>query len=567
MHTSHQLSLLAIAAVIFFGSAELASAEAAKPAESIPAEAEKDEAKKKPVRGKKPARRGDPNREGAAERKKPSVGKKPSAEEGTQEKVTAKSKDEKEEFATHKVEAKPFKITTKLSGIIESKQQTPVAMDLDRWSELSVVSALPHGTEVKKGDLLFQLDTRALEKKIRELEVGMPLKELDLETAKQELEKMEQTTPLKLEQTRLAMQHAEEDLEYFFDVTKPMRERSAKEDLKSTQNYLSYAEEELRQLKKMYAEDDMTEETEEIILQRQQNSVDSYKWMLEQTKARTDRTLKTYIPREEVSLKRNHELKEIDFAKSEKATKDSLVRKKLDVEAKIRDFDESELALKEYQYDLKQMAPRAAHDGVVYYGMNQRGKWTTASTVERKMIPGGKISMNEVVVTLVDPSDLHLRVAVPENRLKGLRKGLDGTLKLEWNPDVELDGKVESVSWVPYADNTYDAVVAIGNESGARVVPGMKANIEVVIYDNEKTLTVPKNAIEKKGKVSMVTMKDGEKRRIRTGHSNGSMIQVVEGLEAGDEIRSGPAKKEEPTEDKAEEKPEEKSDDKAGDKK
>ena len=95
----------------------------------------------------------------------------------------------------------------------------------------------------------------------------------------------------------------------------------------------------------------------------------------------------------------------------------------------------------------------------------------------------------------------------------------------------------------------------------------MKANIEVVIYDNEKTLTVPKNAIEKKGKVSMVTMKDGEKRRIRTGHSNGSMIQVVEGLEAGDEIRSGPAKKEEPTEDKAEEKPEEKSDDKAGDKK
>lgn len=466
----------------------------------------------------------------------------------------AEDAEKKGNFTTHKVEAKPFKITAKLSGIIESKRQTPVAMDLDRWTELTLITAVPHGTEVKKGDLLFQLETKALEKRIRDLKVGMPLKELDLETAEQELAKLEQTTPLRLEQSRLAMEHAEEDLEYFKKVTLPMRERSAKEDLKSTRNFLLYAEEELKQLQKMYDEDDLTEETEEIILQRQKNSVDSYKWALEQTEARTDRTLGTHLPREEESLERDHTLKVIDYESSEKATKDALKRMKLDVEAKVREFDEMEIALKEYEADFAKMAPKAPHDGVVYYGMSQRGKWTTASTVERKMIPGGKLSMNEIAMTVVNPQEVHLRVAIPESKLKGLKRGLGGKLKLQWNPDVEFEGKLESVSWVPFADNTYDAVVSIVSRDNARVMPGMKGDIEIEIADKEKALTVPRSAVEAKGKVSTVTMKNGEKRRVRTGLSNGSLIEIVEGLKAGDEIRVGEAKKEEPADKKPEEK-------------
>jgi multidrug efflux pump subunit AcrA (membrane-fusion protein) len=195
--------------------------------------------------------------------------------------------------------------------------------------------------------------------------------------------------------------------------------------------------------------------------------------------------------------------------------------------------------------------------------MSQRGKWTTAATIERKMIPGGKLSMNEVAVTIVDPNDLHLRLTVPENKLKGLKPGLGGTLKLEWNPDLELQGKVESVSRVPYADNTYDAVVSLPADVRSHIVPGMKASVEVVIYDNEKTLVVPKNAIEKKGKASIVTMASGEKCRIRTGQSSGSMIEVVEGLKVDDEIRTGASEKDE----RLEEKDVEKSEEKVGEKK
>ena len=50
-------------------------------------------------------------------------------------------------------------------------------------------------------------------------------------------------------------------------------------------------------------QDDLTEETEEIILTRSQNQVNSIKWQLEQSKARAERNLSTTIPREHDALK------------------------------------------------------------------------------------------------------------------------------------------------------------------------------------------------------------------------------------------------------------------------
>ena len=140
--------------------AEKAAPEKKKPAQP---EAKKPEAEKKPTEAKKPGKkRGDV----AARKEKPD------------EEAPAKGEDEAED-GEEKKEAK-------LTGIVEAKKQTAVAMHLDRWTDLTVVSVVPHGTSVKKGDLLLELETKPLEKKIRELKAGMPLKELDLQTAKQD---------------------------------------------------------------------------------------------------------------------------------------------------------------------------------------------------------------------------------------------------------------------------------------------------------------------------------------------------------------------------------------------
>ena len=67
--------------------------------------------------------------------------------------------------------------------------------------------------------------------------------------------------------------------------------------LKTSEQYLAYAAEELNQLKKMYEADDLTEETEEIILQRAQYQYERAKFSHEAAKIRNEETLQVQLPR------------------------------------------------------------------------------------------------------------------------------------------------------------------------------------------------------------------------------------------------------------------------------
>ena len=59
-----------------------------------------------------------------------------------------------------------------------------------------------------------------------------------------------------------------------------------------------YQKEELEQLERMYKADDLTEETEEIILTRAQHGVDAAKYRLKKAIAAQDRFLNVVLPRQ-----------------------------------------------------------------------------------------------------------------------------------------------------------------------------------------------------------------------------------------------------------------------------
>ena len=70
---------------------------------------------------------------------------------------------------------------------------------------------------------------------------------------------------------------------------------------------------------------------------------------------------------------------------------DELEKKHLEVKAKQREVEESLLSLEEHKEDLEKMNVVAPHDGIVYYGMNQRGKWTTGATITKKILGPGRV--------------------------------------------------------------------------------------------------------------------------------------------------------------------------------
>src|SRR6185503_13684977 len=87
------------------------------------------------------------------------------------------------------------------------------------------------------------------------------------------------------------------DYELYTKVDGPMAKNSAEFALKSTEQSLEYVTEELKQLEKMYKADDLTEETEEIILKRAKNDVDRSQFLTEQARLRHERSTTLDIPR------------------------------------------------------------------------------------------------------------------------------------------------------------------------------------------------------------------------------------------------------------------------------
>ena len=86
--------------------------------------------------------------------------------------------------------------------------------------------------------------------------------------------------------------YVRQDFERFNQIDLPYEKKAAAMTLKSYRDSLAYATEELNQLKKMYEADDLTEETEEIILQRTKNQVDRAKFLLEAPSRETSNSTK-----------------------------------------------------------------------------------------------------------------------------------------------------------------------------------------------------------------------------------------------------------------------------------
>ncbi len=445
---------------------------------------------------------------------------------------------------THTVKAEDFEVTLELSGIVGAVKFTRIALAPKAWADLSVVKAVKHGTAVKKGDVILQIDTEKLKKAIKAKKEALPLAEITLQAAERGLAVAEKTTPMDLERGRRTKMEAEESLAYYEDIELPMQIRSEKEAVKSTKDRLLYAEEELNQLTKMYENDDVTEETEEIILLRSQNTVDSYRWSLERAETRIKRMLDTTIPREHANRKRNMQRQQISWRSGEQSLREGLEKKRLETEQARRNHEKAMKDLGDLEKDLATMTVRAPHDGIVYLGMSQDGKWITASTIERKLLPGGKLTPKEIVMTVTSLNALKLHVSVPENQLKDLAKGQKGTVSMKWNSDIKLDARVEEISYVPNASSIYQAVMGLKSKgSKLPVFPRMNATAKIKVHHNKEALTVPKAAVKTEDDKSFVTLKGGKKREVKKGKSNKTSTEILSGLKAGDvvELPAAPA--------------------------
>ncbi|MDA7672488.1 HlyD family secretion protein, partial [Akkermansiaceae bacterium] len=207
----------------------------------------------------------------------------------------------------HTLKESLFEKTLSLDATFIPSEATVLKIDPQQWSSYVILELTDHGSSVKKGDVLLSCDPEDFQKHLAETKKGVAGRKIALARAERELADLEISTPHELESQRLKVERAQESLDYFKKTGRALEVETTKERLESSKRSLSYYEEELKQLLKMYGEDQVTEETEEIILKRQRTAVKSAKFALKKNQLSTAWALEKTIPQKALDLERKFE--------------------------------------------------------------------------------------------------------------------------------------------------------------------------------------------------------------------------------------------------------------------
>ena len=392
----------------------------------------------------------------------------------------AKQASEEKKDDEKKEEKKPEKNEVKLSGVLEAENLHEIILRPESWSSFKVEEAIDHGTRVKPDEVLIQIETKDIDRKIEDSRRGLYASKLSLQLAEQELDFAKKTDPIDRELNERSLANAQQDLEYFLKVTLPYSIESAKRSLERSEFSLEYDQEELTQLEKMYKEDELTEETEEIILKRTRRNVEDSKWSLERAKERTSRTLEVELPRQEEQQKSSTQKTILTTEKSLASSEINLQRKQHDLEQQHITFDREQESLEKLLKDRNLMTVKSPAEGIVYYGQHTRGKWASVATIQKQLRKGGSVAPNAVVMTVVDPSDVFMRIDIAEKNLKDLTVGTNGIVTPTAFPDLKLKAEISEVSLVPISDGKFDGKVTLKvKDLPDRLVPGMSCEFVV----------------------------------------------------------------------------------------
>jgi HlyD family secretion protein len=435
------------------------------------------------------------------------------------------------------LETQPFYIAHSFHATALPDDSMPIMLDAEAWSTFEIVTIAGHGIAVKMGDTLVVFETEDIGKKLADTRQAIAAGTLNLAQAELDLATLEKTVPEQLARLKRNAGQAAEELAYFTATGRKSAEESAGFGLKRREQILASYNEELKQLRLMYEADDVTETTEEIILQQQLDKVESAEFALRMEKLDLKRTLEVMLPRQATELTERRDDTALELDKGSKDLPRSIELKKLEVAALKTSLERNRESLADLEKDRSLFEFKAPADGLFYHGSIEDGKWITGDLV-KILVPGGNAPVGKAFATFIpSTAKLTIRAFLDQATAQVLAADTKGIASLVGREDLSIPVTLKSIAAAPAPDLSYPATFEAAWPEKFTAIPGQSLQVKVVSYNKEKAITVPTKAISygPKGWTVEVKLADGktEDRAITRGRSDGEDTEVAGGLEAG----------------------------------
>jgi len=163
--------------------------------------------------------------------------------------------------------------------------------------------------------------------------------------------------------------------------------------------------------------------------------------------------------------------------------------------------------------------------------------------IGKKLVGAGETAMpSQAVVTILDISNVKVKVAIPEAEISGINASTPSTISVEAAQATVSGGRIEKGVQADALTHTYD--VRINVQNGARkLLPGMVASVKFIADGSQgilgKTLLI--TAVQKAADGSLfvwTVAKDSTAHRskVSIGKTNGNYVAITDGLDMGQRV-------------------------------
>ncbi|HOW27878.1 MAG TPA: efflux RND transporter periplasmic adaptor subunit [Elusimicrobiota bacterium] len=188
-------------------------------------------------------------------------------------------------------------------------------------------------------------------------------------------------------------------------------------------------------------------------------------------------------------------------------------------------LEETRLAADLARSDLEKTIIRGPRDGIIG---------------DKDAEVGEFVSPTRKIATLVNIETVLVRVGIIEKEIDKIFPGQKVVLTVDTYPGVEFTGKVENIS--PLVQGTSKTLTVEGrlDNEGGLLLPGMFARTRITIFEEENTIAIPNDALEKTqaGYRLYVVNKDNkaEGRNVEVGYISTQFSQILKGLAPGERV-------------------------------
>lgn len=451
-------------------------------------------------------------------------------------------KSETEGLIVEKAKLASFEILVTERGALDSMKNAVLTSKVEGTT--TIISIVPEGKPVKEGDLVCELDASALSDKETQQEIAVVKARAMLEQATEDLAIQKTQNDSDLSAARLKYDLAKLDLEKFEkgDMVQEIGDlqaavKLADETLSRTRESCNY----IRQMTQKGYKNQNDLESEELVLQRNE---------LDKRSAETKlRSYENYTQKRTMKeLEANAQEFSREIERTDRKGKAALAQKEaelqscqltLEVESKKHD------RLKE---QIKACKIYASQDGQVVYANSRDGRNSDTVLIE----VGSSVRERQAIINLPDLDSMKVNARIHESRISLIKQGLEVAVKVDAYPGEIFHGQVDSVASVPSSTGgfgrdfkEYEAVVKIVDSADKvnKLRPGLTASVEVLVERRDRVLQIPVQSLVSIGGrpfVFVVSKDKATRKEIKVGQSNDKMVEVISGLNEGDDVVMNP---------------------------